>query len=194
MTEGRPGGGVKWLDLRRLCSRYLSAVGEHVGEKTELERVYYFSATPTHRSDDKVERHRLYMRALRGTGVNVELGPFKRKERRCKLCGGTYIGYEEKETDVAIAARLVEVFVGDEADAVILVTGDTDLAPAVRTCRRLFPDRLVCFAFPYGRAHGALRSLAPESFTIKPKACIGSQFPDPLVLPDGTKLAKPDSW
>ena len=147
-----------------------------------------------HRSLGKQERHRLYMRALRESGVNVELGRFKKKHVYCPKCGETFIGHEEKETDVAIAVRLFEVCLSDEAETIVLMTGDTDLAPAVRSCRRLFPDKLIFFAFPYRRANAELAGLAPESVAIKIRSCRRHQFPDPLVLSDGSELHKPANW
>jgi len=185
---------TKWLDLRKLCNTYLSGVGEIVGERVSLERVYYYSAPPTHQSREKISRHKYYMKCLRGTGVNVELSRFKAKEIFCTNCKSKFIGHEEKETDVALATRLFEVCQTNEADTVILMTGDTDLAPAVRTCKRLFPMKHIFFIFPYKRTNNELKALAPESFSIRLNTYLKHQFPDPLVLDNGQKLPKPDGW
>jgi len=120
------------------------------------------------------------MKCLAGTGVWVHLSQFK--------------GHKEKETDVAIASRLFESCFEDLADCIVLVTGDTDLAPAIRTCQRLFPKKTMIFALPYLRANDELRRLAPGSFKIRAKTYFANQFPDPLVLVDGTSIAKPASW
>ena len=150
------------------------------GEPTALVGIDYFSAMPTHRPADQQARHALYMKCLAGTGVWVHLSQFK--------------GHKEKETDVAIASRLFESCFEDLADCIVLVTGDTDLAPAIRTCQRLFPKKTMIFALPYLRANDELRRLAPGSFKIRAKTYFANQFPDPLVLVDGTSIAKPASW
>lgn len=188
------GATTKWLDVRKLCCSYLPIAGRAAGERATLERVYYFSASPTHRGSDKTQRHTLYMRCLRVTGVNVELARFKRKSVYCTNCQTMFVAHEEKETDVAIAAKLFEVCHADEAETVVLMTGDTDLAPAVRTCKRLFPTKLIFFAFPYKRTNAELAGIAPESFSIKLRSCLRHQLPDPLVLPDGTRIQKPSAW
>jgi len=188
------GETAKWLDLRALCSSYIPLAGQLAGAHAGLERIYYFSAIPTHRSQGKVERHTLYMRCLRATGINVQLARFKRKDILCPLCSGMFYRHEEKETDVAMAVRLFEMCHCDEADTVVLMTGDTDLAPVVRTCKRLFPEKLILFAFPYRRSNRELAELAPESFKIKLGSVRRCQFPNPLKLPDGTEVWKPDSW
>jgi hypothetical protein len=142
--------------------------------------IHYFSATPTHRPVDQQARHALYMRCLIGTGVQVYLSQFKR--------------HKEKETDVAMASRLFEICYEDEADCIVLVTGDTDLAPAIRTCQRLFPTKTLVFAPPYLQANDEPRRLAPGSFKIRAKTYFANQFPDPLILPNGIVIAKPESW
>jgi hypothetical protein len=195
MEAGRQAGRTtKWLDLKKLCTAYLPLAGAIGGRPAVLEKVHYFSATPSHCGDDRIKRHRLYMRCLRATGVVVELSRFKRKDAVCRACGRQWVRHEEKETDVAIAVRLFETCHNDEADTIILVTGDTDLAPAVRTCIRLFPEKAIVFAFPPNRINAELSGLVGDSFKIKLRSVLRSQFSDPLVLSDGTELHKPGSW
>ena len=188
------GKTTKWLDLGSLCASFLPLVARIAGERAELACIHYFSASPTHRSQSKIDRHALCSRCLAGTGVTVHLGRFKRKSGTFPHCRRGYTTHEEKETDVAIASKLFEVLTANSADIVILMTGDTDLAPAVATCKQLFPDRPVFFAFPYRRANSELRKLAPESFSIKLRSCLSNQFPDALVLGDGTSVSKPSIW
>ena len=174
------GAQTKWLDLTALCQRFLPLVAEARGSSASLKEIWFFSAPPTHRSREKQERHALYVTCLQGTGVHVSLAQFKRAK--------------EKETDVALAAKLFEICHTDTADSVVLLTGDTDLAPAVRTCLKLFPEKTLLFAFPYKRVNDELRLLAPGSFKIKAKTYFTHQFPDPLVLEDGRALHKPMQW
>jgi uncharacterized LabA/DUF88 family protein len=131
---------------------------------------------------------------LRSTGVQVHLGRFKKKVVECHVCHSSDTRHEEKETDVAMAARLLEVCHRNEADSVVLVTGDTDLAPALRTCKRLFPRVFLCFAFPYKRHNAELKRLQPGSFNISFASYLRNQYPNPLQLPDGTVIAKPLEW
>ena len=185
---------AKWLDIRGLCETYLPIMRTASGTWSELEAMYYFSAPPTHRSEAKQQRHKLYMRCLRQTGVIVQLQRFKLTTEQCYDCGRKWVRGEEKETDVAMVARLFEICIRDLADTVVLMTGDTDFAPAIQTCQRLFPEEHLLFAFPYKRGHDQLSQLAPDSFRISARACISHQFPDPLVFDDGRRQRKPASW
>ncbi len=192
--EDTDGPCVKWLDLHGLCSSYLHIVGRQADGRVVTEAIHYFSATPTHRTKGAQHRHALYMRCLQSSGIQVHLGRFKKKTAKCPLCHRTSIRYEEKETDVAIAAQLFEICHANAANFVVIVTGDTDLAPAVRTCQRLFRDMSICFAFPYRRHNAELKQLSPGSFNIGRGSYLRYQYPDPLRLSDGTEVAKPREW
>jgi hypothetical protein len=113
---------------------------------------------------------------------------------RCHTCKRDTPHFEEKETDVAISMKLVEIFHGDEADTVVLVTGDTDLAPAVQTTMRLFPTKQICFGFPYKRKNKELTQLVTAHFYIRKERYAAHQLPDPVVLPSGRRVPKPAGW
>ncbi len=187
------GRGTKWLDLRALCSSYLHIIGSGA----QLTEVHYFSALATHlevTNPDLTRRHRAFISCLQDSGVGVELARFKKKTLRCEHCGARLIRREEKETDVALAGRLIELFVRDRADCVVLMTGDTDLAPAVRLAKELFPHGTVAFAFPFGRKNRELERIADLSFQIAKEQYAKFQLADPYTLKDGRQVAKPDSW
>lgn len=184
--------GTKWLDIHGLCASYLSAIGGGA----ELTGVHYFSALAHHleaSKPDVVARHRHYIACLEGTGVTVELGHFKRKLVKCKHCNRKFTRWEEKETDVAIGAKLLELFFTNSADCVVLVTGDTDVAPAVRTAQQLFQRAEICFAFPWDRKNDDLAKLVTTCIQLTSDAYVRHQFPDPLVI-GAMVYAKPSSW
>lgn len=100
----------------------------------------------------------------------------------------------KRKQDVTIAMKVVEIFINNVCDTAVIVSGDTDLSPAVRKCLTLFPDKKIIFAFPYARKNKELALLAPGSFSISKKQYIKYQFPNPVVLQDGRRIYKPDSW
>jgi uncharacterized LabA/DUF88 family protein len=191
-AEALGGRGAKWLNIKALCESYLHLVGG----QARLENVYYFSALAKHlesRDPDVTRRHRTFLDCLRSTGVIIELARFKERKVSCPLCRRVFTRNEEKETDVAIAVRLLETFHSDESDTAIIMSGDTDIAPAVRTAQRLFPEKTVGFAFPYGRKNKELAQLVPLSFRITKKQYARFQFPD-SVETSGKRLRKPANW
>lgn len=193
------GQSTKWLDIHALCSSYLYAISKDAS----LQDVFYFSALAKHleASDPgKVKRHRDFIECLEDSGVKVHLADFKRKpDNRCYRCGHTWPQHEEKETDVALAAKLLELVATDACDTVVLMTGDTDLAPAVRTAQSLcardsFSNKDIRFALPYKRHNNILRQIAPKSLRMGKERYAKYQFPDPYVLASGKKIPKPSSW
>jgi len=184
--------GTKWLNLRALCASYLPVFGVDA----KLAGVHYFSALAHHLQATHpglTARHQLYVRVLKETGVSVELGRFKKRPITCHACRKTIKCHEEKETDVAVASKLFEILALDLADRVVLMTGDTDLAPAVRTVKKLYPDKEVCFAFPWNRKQAELEALVTTSISITREAYLRHQFSNPAVI--GRKsFRKPVTW
>jgi hypothetical protein len=82
----------------------------------------------------------------------------------------------------------------DACDTIVLVSGDTDLAPAIRTMKHLFPENQVCMAFPHARFNAVLQQLADCSFRIRGSRYAKHQFPDRLELPSGRRIIKPEKW
>ncbi len=135
---------LKWLNLWQLCQVY-SPKPDH-----ELVAVCYFSAFATWRPD-AFARHRAFVRALESVGVTAILGRFKEKDRSCYACKHTWKDHEEKETDVNIGIRLVQDAYEDRFDRALLITGDSDLTPAVRMVKAKFPHKEVRVIAPVGR-------------------------------------------
>ena len=146
---------LKWLDLWSLCE---GICRQQRGEI--LERVYYFSAYATW-LPGPYARHRAYVSALQHSGVDVVLGQFKRRDRRCTRCQHTWYQHEEKETDVNIGVHLVRDAVRGAFDRAILISADTDLNPAIRLARAEVSNAEIFIVAPPGRMSRA-RILNPS--------------------------------
>lgn len=137
---------LKWLNLSALCQHFAPR------PQFELDPIYYFTAYATWRPS-AFRRHREYMTALRAVGVTPILGNFKYKNRECRTCGSTWQDHEEKETDVNIALHLLLGAVKDEYDRALLISGDSDLSPAVRAVKKECPGKDIRIVAPVGRAY-----------------------------------------
>jgi uncharacterized LabA/DUF88 family protein len=197
MREVRRKTGVecRWLDIRSLCRSMLHTIGGGA----EIARIDYFSALAHHMEANRpgtVARHERYIDALRTTGVTPHLGVFKPKDirYRSRTCEVLLRRHEEKETDVAIAAAIVETAAQRDCAALTLVSGDTDLLPALDAARRLRPELKLYCLFPPYRSNQAFRSHADALFKISPRNLPGHLLPDPVLAADGRRLAKPATW
>ena len=183
----------KWLDIRAFLASYLPLLGRDA----RLESVHYFSALATHLAASKpdvIARHQTFIEALKSTGVVVELGRFKPKDVWCSTCRSNILRHEEKETDVAIAVRLLELVLTDTCDMIVLLTGDTDVAPAIRTARRLRPEKAVSVVLPYKRGNAELKQIASACFQVKADRYQRFLFPPTFVARDGRTLTRPSTW
>ena len=140
---------LKWLDLRGLLLQFAPR-DQHV-----LVEIAYFSAFTTW-DPDKERRHRQYVLALEASGVQPFLNHFKRKDKRCSSCGSRIHLREEKESDVGIVTRLIELASEDKADLFLVVSGDTDLRPGLLLFRRLFPEKQLRVLFPPARRNQSI--------------------------------------
>ena len=176
----------KWLNLRRLIELFI--------EKNEqLVKVFYFSAY-AYWEPDKVKRHQTYVKALASANVESILSEFKLKDRRCKKCGKCYTTYEEKQTDVQIAITLFKASIDDICEKAIIVSGDSDLIPAINAAKAKFPLKIIHSLFPPRRTSESLKKVADLYSRIRERHFIGAQFPDDIDLGNGQILTKPSKW
>lgn len=117
----------------------------------------------------------------------------KEKHRRCASCGATWIAHEEKETDVAIAVQLVADAFLNAYERALIISADSDLAPAIRTVSKHFPKKSVNVIAPPGRK-GHARDLKPL-FEITQGRLAKCLLPETATGPAGATLFKrPDSY
>ena len=144
---------LKWLDLWKVAESIC-------GQGETLRDVYYFTAPATW-IPGSAARHQEYVKALAHVGVKSVIGHFKEKRRECRRCGATWVGHEEKETDVAIATQLVSDAFRDQFHRALIISADSDLAPAIKTVQHYFPRKAVNVVAPPGRFSHA-RDLKPQ--------------------------------
>jgi uncharacterized LabA/DUF88 family protein len=167
---------LRRLDVAAFCRSYLHALPG----RSSVTTIEYFSAVAHHREarhPTTVARQMAYFSALQAAGVDVHLGEFKAKTLVCPLCGGRYVAWEEKETDVAIGARLVELVCAGDCDTAVLVSGDTDLVPAMRAAKRARRDVHLVALQPYRRLNRELSRTADATLSVRAATYARHQLP-----------------
>jgi len=159
---------AKWFDYWALAESFLHQI--NVPGQKELTSVDYFSAYAHFRGPLHVKRHRALVDANKGRGVVAHMHRFKKRRRKCHDCRVTQTSHEEKETDVAMAIHLMRLFAEDKVDVAVLVTGDTDLLPAIKATFELWPHAMIWAGFPYKRKNKELAEALTGSFRIGPGA------------------------
>lgn len=178
-----------WLDLVTLARKLRS--------RSTLAAVKYFTA-PVLNDPDAASRQSIYLAALRATGgsqLHIVQGRYQAKTRRCRDCGSSWVQYEEKETDVSIAVSLVADAAKGTTGAALLLSADSDLAPAVRAAREINPRLFIAAAFPPNRFSAELQTLMPGSFHIGMSKIRTSQLPHTVTDPrTGISWSRPEKW
>ena len=188
------GGPNKWLDLERYFTR--------LRPDDELQMVRYFTARIIGPNSVNQEA---YLRALETLSlVTTHLGKFKTKRIVCRVPGCTYGGDrrfptpEEKRTDVNIAIAMLDDAYQDLCDRLVLVSGDSDLVPAVNMVKSRFPEKEVVVYVPSRNpVRGAaveLRSAADKDRDLPLALLKKSHLPSRVADNSGGWVEKPASW
>lgn len=179
-----------WLDLVRLVQSLLKPDQSYV-------RSHYFTArirVAGNNSDD-TRRQSIYLDALATLpNLTIHEGHYLQKRVQCKKCGSTWFTYEEKMTDVNIAAQLLLDAFDNLFDTALIISGDSDLTTPVQRVRNRFPDKRVVIALPPSRHSQQLTQAANGAFTIGEAKLRKSQLTNQVVAIGGYVLQRPDYW
>jgi uncharacterized LabA/DUF88 family protein len=188
------GGPNKWLDLQKYFSL--------LRPDDEIQRIKYFTALidGSHRRNQED-----YLQALDTLPkVDIILGKYKYKSVKCTVSGCTYAGSrefqvpEEKRSDVNIAAHMIDDAHCNRTDRMILVSGDSDLVPAIHMVKQSFPAITITVYVPSRNpVRGAaveIRSAADKHKTLPLGLLPRCQFANPLRGGTAGAIHKPPSW
>jgi uncharacterized LabA/DUF88 family protein len=189
------GTRYKWLDLEKCFTS--------IRQDDQIQQIKYFTAKV--KGTDSLIRQQTYLNALSTSSlVQIIYGLFKEKVLKCGVtyCSHTssknYSRYEEKRTDVNIAVSMLDDAYKRNCERIILVSGDSDLVPAVNLIRKNFPSIQVILYVPaVNNNRGAareLRNAAHKDKTLNQSVINVSQFPDSVISSSGVVFNKPDTW
>jgi len=210
------GSPYKWLDLPAVLTTILHTQNP----ACELTSVHYYTspviarlATRGQASNDAQSR---YIRALQTKGVVVTLGNhrlargyaprFIRGEKASRTDQVAIWQLEEKETDVNLALGMYRTACHSQhlnIEQIVLVSGDTDLAPALAAIRTDFPHIALGVILPHRCENGELVREAPGSLKahsdwmrrhISGAELADCQLPPKVPLPKKPAIVKPDYW
>ncbi len=190
----RDAPALKWLNLDLLCRR--------LRPHDDIQAIKYFSAPMVGPTQTNQE---IYLKALASLPrVRLILGRFKHRKVKCGVSTCAHAASkwfqvpEEKRTDVNIAVAMVDDAYQNACDHLVLISGDSDLVPAVATVRSRFPSKRITVYVPCRNPlRGAaveLRAAAHRSRELPLNLLGHCQFTD--VLPDGSggTLKRPAAW
>lgn len=188
------GGPYKWLDLQKYFNM--------LRPDDDIQRINYFTALidGSHRQNQEA-----YLQALETLPkVEIVLGKYKYKSVRCTLSACTFSGPrdfqvpEEKRSDVNIAISMIDDAYAGRTDRMIVVSGDSDLVPAIHMVKQRFPMVQVTVYVPSRNPkRGAaveIRSAADKHKTLPLNLLARCQLPNPVRGGAQGVIHKPLTW
>jgi 6-hydroxy-3-succinoylpyridine 3-monooxygenase len=186
----------RWLNLQRYFTQIRS--------DDEINKIWYFTAKVIGNDRHKQEA---YLKAISTCSlVTIVEGTFKNKQQKCKVYNCNlnpndkiFTVPEEKQTDVNIALRIVRDAYEQKYANIILVSGDSDLTPALALAKEISPKTKITVYIPdssgkrtYGS--GEVRKIADIVKRLPPSNLSKAQFP--IVVKDiqGNLIHKPSNW
>jgi uncharacterized LabA/DUF88 family protein len=193
-VKGTP---YKWLNIEAMCRK--------LRPHDDIQNIYYFTALVS--PQQKTRRQLEYLRALETLPlITTILGKFKRRKVKCGVAACSFTGVkifrvpEEKRTDVNIAIQMLDDAYNNEMDLAVLMTGDSDLVPAVDRIKTVFPEKKVYVYIPaphrgHSRAAAVeLRGAAGRARELPMLIIQRSLFPSTITGSDGRSIKKPAGW
>ena len=177
-----------WLDIYKFCQSFLKP-------HQILVEVIYFSAIPKEKG--KQDRQDLFFSANKlNSNFQLVLGKYLSKSITCYSCKNIINTFEEKQSDVNIAVKMIRDVVLNRNDVSIIVTADSDLTPPIDFIRELKPLHKILVYFPPNRFSYDLKQKADnylklENHYDKFKNAI---LPSEITLKNGYILKRPDKW
>jgi len=195
---------LKWLDYWKFCRKVVSDAALGIASPKILVAVNSYTALPV---DDQARkaRHEMFIKAVEecaaaaGGVVRTVKGFYRvvRDGESCTHCGHTWPSRKEKQSDTALCVELLDDAYQDAYDCAVVLTQDSDMAPAMAMVIKRFPNKRVVTAYPplTGRNtrnhHLEIASHTSIRTTGIIRAC---QMPDPVVCADNTQLHCPEVW
>ena len=176
-----------WLDLVAMSSALLKP-------DQQLAHCHYFTARVASASNS-ARRQTLWLDALATQpNLTTHLGHYLPKAQKCKSCNSTWTSYEEKMTDVNIAAQLLVDGYNDRFDTALMISGDSDLTTPIKLIRQNFPTKRVIVAFPPNRHSAQLRQNANGSLHIGEDKLRQNLLPKTVTTATGFVIHRPVEW
>jgi hypothetical protein len=188
------GTRYKWLNLSELAKRVLDPADT-------VEKVRYFTARVSARSGDPdaPRRQQILFNALKTVpSIEFHYGRFLPKTKwRPLVSTGRFVEIhdtEEKGSDVNLATHLLNDGWRKNYDVALVFSQDTDLTEPIRIVSKELGLKVGVVWLDGGRPNRYLAAAASFVRHIRPADLAASQFPDPIVLPDGKLVHKPAEW
>ena len=191
----------RWLDIERMVDSLAADAGASLGMSLDVVRVVYCTSLVT--DEQAARRQDVYLQALEQHCTRIETlrGKYEPKLRICEDCGASVEFQSEKQTDVNLAVEMMKEAVkppDQRAQVQLLVTGDTDLIPAIRAVRACGVEVVAISPPARGRARKSFGIVASKTLRVFRRHLRDHPLPGLVLRPTGDRgsypLRPPSDW
>jgi len=191
----------KWLNIRKLAEQFIEA-------DEEIKKILFFTAY-TIWNTDKIKRHKKYITALSSKGIEIVKGNFKKVEKKFRKDKMKVIEssvsdselpdelvfqtYEEKETDVNIAVKILEYADTELYDRFYIISGDSDFIPAIKSAKKNYRKIEFINILPIESSGYSLGQVCDDQLKIEEKHLKSSLLEDEIKI-GKLIIKKPSKW
>ena len=189
----------RWLNLQ--------AFFEALRPDDDVTTIKYCTAEvdPKLRTSGRRDRQAEYLQALQTLPkIQIIKGRYQMREVVCraKICSRfeRYETPEEKKTDVNLAVQMICDAIDERVDRMILISGDSDLEPAVEMIRKRFSHIRLLVYIPTLpdpkrlRANFFYKGIGVPCGELPLGGILHHQFPNELLDAAGRTIRRPTAW
>jgi uncharacterized LabA/DUF88 family protein len=168
-----------WLDIVGLCQSLLKPYQELVQVKYHTSLI---------KQPERRSRQDMFLLANKqNPKFKYFLGKFKPTEQD---------KYQEKKTDVNIAVNMIRDTIKRNCETICLITGDSDLVPAIQFLFELDPKIKMLTFFPPERYSSEINKNSTKAISLEryEESFKNNQFLDELRINDFQTLKRPEKW
>lgn len=201
-----------WLNYKKLIRNILP-------DDCRIEHVKYFTAYAPW-DEEGMPKHKAYVRALqkfwhqiiewRYQNISktfkkiihpvskIAFEPELRKLESYTKDGFTpvlleYSTYEEKKTDVNMAIHIVADGLSDEYDIAYILSGDSDIVPAIEMVKKLKPEKQFVSVYLSNTKGRNMKQKTDSHILLKEEDVAGALLPDQIIL-KSMIIERPEDW
>ena len=181
-----------WIDIVKLCNEFLN-------ENEEIGEVHYFTARPKNKG--KTTRQNMLMscnKAINGEKFKIHYGKYQDKPMICRAedgCGKSFMHWEEKQTDVNLAIKMIETCHYDECNKIVLISGDSDFLPPLKLIKNFYKEKDLLVMFPPTKYTNSIIQLGIPSLHLdKHKPKWNKSLMESVIEINGKTYRKPIEW
>ena len=137
-------------------------------------------------------------KVINGDKLKIHYGKYQDKSMKCRAddgCGKEFMHWEEKQTDVSLAIKMIEDCHNNDCNKIILVSGDSDFLPPLKLMKNFYKAIDLTVLFPPVKYTNSIATLGLTCVSMdRYKTKWNKAVLDSVFEIDGKTFRMPVEW